>query len=209
MGTAPSSPWSATRTRLRPIRWVETSLSGESFTYVKATEGTNYVNPTHLADSNVPKYVGMAVGSYHYPQPSSAPGDAAAQANFFANTSIVSHFPTLPPVLDLEESGGLSPKELQDWVREYVSVVKMRTGRDALIYTSPTFWRDAMADTTEFANHPLWLAHYGTDAPDVPGGWKFATIHQYSSEGQVPGINGPVDKNTFNGDKVQLASFLR
>ena len=80
-----------------PIRWVETSLSGESFTYVKATEGTNYVNPTYLADSNVPKYVGMAVGSYHYAQPSSAPGDAAAQANFFANTSIVSHFPTLPP----------------------------------------------------------------------------------------------------------------
>ena len=78
-----------------------------------------------------------------------------------------------------------------------------------MIYTSPTFWRDAMADTTEFANHPLWLAHYGTDTPDVPGGWKFATIHQYSSEGQVPGINGPVDKNTFNGDKVQLASFLR
>ena len=100
MGTAPSSPWSATRTRLRPIRWVETSLSGESFTYV---------NPTYLADSNVPKYVGMSVGSYHYAQPSSAPGDAAAQANFFAKTSIVSHFPTLPPVLDLEESGGLSP----------------------------------------------------------------------------------------------------
>lgn len=192
-----------------PIQWVETSLSGQNFAYVKATEGTDYVNPTYLSDSNIPKYSGMAVGSYHYAQPSSAPGDAAAQANFFANTSIVSHFPTLPPVLDLEESGGMGPKELQDWVREYVSVIKLRTGRDAMIYTSPSFWRGYMDDTKEFANHPLWLAHYDTDTPDVPGGWSNVTIHQYSSEGQVPGINGPVDMNKFNGNELQLGQFLR
>ena len=190
-----------------PIQWVQTSVSGQNFTYVKATEGTDYVNPSYISDSNVPKYVGMAVGSYHYAQQGA--GSAAEQANFFANTSIVSHFPTLPPVLDLEETGGLSPKQLQDWVREYVTVVKLRTGRDPMIYTSPTFWRTAMEDTKEFSNLPLWLAHYDTNTPDVPGGWGFATIHQYSSEGSVPGINGPVDMNKFNGNELQLASFLR
>lgn len=192
-----------------PISWIETSVSGQQFAYVKATEGTDYVNPTYIADANVPKYMGMSVGSYHYAQPSTAPGSAAAQANFFANVSIASHFPTLPPVLDIEETGGLGPEQLQDWVREYLNVVKLRTGRDAMIYTSPSFWQSAMADTHEFANHPLWIAHYDTDTPQIPGGWSNATIHQYSSSGSVPGINGPVDMNTFNGNELQLAKFLR
>lgn len=192
-----------------PIRWVETALSGQRFAYVKATEGTTYINPTYLTDSNIPKYLGMAVGSYHYARPSLAPGSAAEQANFFATTSIVSHFPTLPPVLDIEDAGGLSPQQLQDWVREYLFWVKLRTGRDAMIYTYPNFWRTAMGNTAEFSNNPLWIAHYGTDSPDIPGGWAYATIHQYSSSGSVPGINGPVDMNNFNGNEVQLAKLLR
>ncbi|WP_255372583.1 glycoside hydrolase family 25 protein [Corynebacterium sp. CNJ-954] len=192
-----------------PIRWIETSLSGQRFAYVKATEGTGYINPTYLADSNIPKYVGMAVGSYHYARPSLAPGSAVSQAHFFANTSIVSHFPTLPPVLDIEDSGGLNPTQLQAWVREYLQVVKLRTGRDAMIYTYPNFWRTAMGNTTEFSDHPLWIAHYGTNTPDIPGGWEYVTIHQYSSTGRVAGINNPVDLNRFNGNAAQLARFLR
>lgn len=189
--------------------WVAARGAGTGFVYVKATEGTDYVNPNWIGDVNLARTTGIRGGSYHYARPSDAPGDAAAQANIFATATIGSPAPTLAPVLDIEESGGLSPEQLQGWVREYLGVLKLRTGRDAVIYTYPNFWRDAMADTAEFADHPLWIADYnGGSAPDVPGGWDNWTIWQNTSDGAVPGVEGPVDRNVFNGDPRGLDRLL-
>ncbi|HCT14973.1 glycoside hydrolase family 25 protein [Corynebacterium nuruki] len=189
--------------------WIAARGAGTGFVYVKATEGTDYVNPNWIGDVNLARTTGIRGGSYHYARPSDAPGDAAAQANTFATATIGSPAPTLTPVLDLEESGGLSPEQLQSWVRDYLNVLKLRTGRDAVIYTYPNFWRDAMGDTAEFSDHPLWIADYnGGSAPDLPGGWDNWTIWQTGSDGTVPGVEGPVDQNVFNGDAQGLDRML-
>jgi lysozyme len=189
--------------------WGAARGAGTDFVYVKATEGTDYVNPNWIGDVNLARVTGIRGGSYHFARPGSGPGDAAAQANTFATATIGSPAPTLAPVLDLEDSGGLSPDQLQGWVREFLGVLKARTGRDAVIYTYPNFWRNAMGDTAEFADHPLWIADYnGGSGPDVPGGWGTWTIWQTTSEGDVPGVEGPVDRNVFNGDAQGLDSLL-
>jgi hypothetical protein len=119
-------------------------------------------------------------------------------------------------VLDLEVTGGLTPVELQEWVKSYLERIYERTGARGVIYTSPTFWRNNMADTNWFAINgyrTLWVAHWiSGPAPTVPGGnWGGIgwTFWQYTSSGSVPGITGRVDLNRYNGtdfSPVQLTS---
>lgn len=58
------------------------------------------------------------------------------------------------------------------------------------IYTYRPYWRNQMANTTEFRHLPLWFANYGTNDPNNPiqpirevdfGGWRTLAAHQYSS----------------------------
>ncbi|HAJ51446.1 MAG TPA: glycoside hydrolase [Corynebacterium variabile] len=189
--------------------WIQARSAGTDFAYVKATEGTDYVNPNWLGDINLARLTGIRGGNYHFARPSDAPGDAVAQANVFATATIGSPAPTLAPVLDIEDSGGLSPEQLQSWVRDFLNTLKLRTGRDAVIYTYPHFWKSEMGNTAAFADHPLWIADYnGGDSPDVPGGWKTWTIWQTTSTGNVPGVEGPVDRNVFNGNAQGLDRLL-
>jgi hypothetical protein len=109
-------------------------------------------------------------------------------------------------MLDLEDAGGLSPVELQEWVKGYLGRIYERTGAHGMIYASPTFWKNAMGDTTWFAANGfamVWVAHWTTGlVPTVPasnwGGYGW-TFWQYTSSGSVPGISGRVDLDRFNG----------
>ncbi len=181
------------------------AAAGKRFAYMKASEGTTLVDPTYPANRAQAKAVGLYVGAYHFARPNADPGDAVAEADYFLAMSQLAAG-DLRPVLDLESTGGLSPAALQDWVRTYLARIYERTGARGLIYTSPTFWKNAMGDTTWFATNGygmVWVAHWTSDpAPIVPGanwggtGWTF---WQYTSSGSVPGITGRVDLDRFNG----------
>src|SRR5699024_12500027 len=62
--------------------------------------------------------------------------------------------------------------------------------------------------TDEFTDHPLWLAAYQNHVPEPVGGWNQLTFWQRSDAGRVPGVNGPVDLNLFNGTESQLTDFV-
>lgn len=188
------------------IDWQTVAASGQSFAFIKATEGTGYVNPYFSSDSSKASAAGILPGSYHYAKPGD--GDARSQARYYASTLATGPQPSLPPTLDLEENGGLSADQLQDWVRDWVDEITTLTGRDPIIYTYHSFWIQDMANTTEFADLPLWLAYYGDSLPDpLPGGWSEATFWQYSGEGSVDGVYTNVDMNTYYGDDAQLQSL--
>jgi hypothetical protein len=96
---------------------------------------------------------------------------------------------------------------MQDWVRTWVTRVQTRTGVRPMVYSSPYFWRTNMGDTTWFATHghPLWIAHWGVEDPDVPAqewgglGW---TYWQWTSTGSVDGISAAVDRDRFEGPNL-------
>src|SRR4029450_2247789 len=80
------------------------------------------------------------------------------------------------PVLDLERTGGLTDPQLIAWVQEYLGRIYQRSGVRAVIYCSPSFWRNYMNDTAWFAQNGyqvLWIAHWTTaTTPSLPaGGW--------------------------------------
>ncbi|MEY8566348.1 glycoside hydrolase family 25 protein [Corynebacteriaceae bacterium 7-707] len=188
------------------IDWQSVAASGQSFAFIKASEGTGYVNPYFTSDSAKAAAAGVTPGSYHYAKPGTT--DPRAEAQHYAATLATGVQPSLPPTLDLEESGGLGPEELQNWVRDWIDEIKNRTGRDPIIYTYQNFWINDMANTTEFSEYPLWLAYYNPTLPnEIPGGWNEVTFWQYSSEGQVDGIYTNVDMNTYYGTDEQLQAL--
>jgi GH25 family lysozyme M1 (1,4-beta-N-acetylmuramidase) len=197
------------------INWNLVAASGKRFVFMKASEGTSLVDETYAGNRAQAKALGLHVGAYHFARPGRNAGDAVAEADYFlAMSQLVAG--DLLPVLDLEVTGGLTPVELQEWVKAYLGRVYERTGARGVIYTSPTFWRNNMADTNWFAINgyrTLWVAHWiSGPAPTVPGGnWGGIgwTFWQYTSSGSVPGITGRVDLNRYNGtdfSPVQLTS---
>ena len=64
------------------IDWDAVAASGQSFAFIKATEGTGYGNPYFSADSAKAAAAGITPGSYHYAKPEM---DARTQARFYAS----------------------------------------------------------------------------------------------------------------------------
>ena len=151
----------------------------------------------------------MCRGSDHFARPRTPPGSAAGQANYFANTIGPQQVAgTLPPILDLEQSGGLSTAQLVAWTREFLTTLQSATGRLPMLYTYPSFWRNAMGGSTDFTTYPLWIASYGSStAPTL--GWPHWTFWQYTSSGTVDGIatTGGTDISVFNGTALDLSAL--
>lgn len=188
-----------------------TSQGNQKFAFIKASEGTHYVNPNYRQDTIDFINTATPVGFYHYAKPSDDPENAREQARLFVSvTGINQGVKSLPPVLDIEENeNNLSSGELIAWVDAFVDEIKKTTGKNTMIYTYPNFWRDQMGNTTNFSDLPLWIAHYnGGDKPgSLPGGWTNWTFWQYTDSGSVEGYNHKIDVNYFNGTESDLRSI--
>lgn len=188
------------------VSWSRVDNAGISFAFMKATEGSTYADPTLRRNWDGAEAQGIYRGAYHFARPSS--GTAAKQARYYV--SKVGSFTSkgdLPPVLDLEATGGLGVSALRTWVSTWLSTTEKLTGRTPIIYVSPSFWEDHLGNSTAFHHYPLWVAHYGVSKPRVPGGWSTWTFWQRTSSGSVPGISGNVDMNEFNGSSASLAKL--
>jgi GH25 family lysozyme M1 (1,4-beta-N-acetylmuramidase) len=190
------------------INWQTVRQSGNEFAFIKATEGPGprngqkwYTNPYFAADWRDAGAAGLARGAYHYAQPAKPTTTTAVdQARYYVSQTGTMHGKRdLPPVLDLEESNGLSPSDLLAWAQAWLQEVQRLTGRQPIIYTYLNFWQVQMANTTALSNYKLWFARYTSDPSQTtpPGGWQTWTFWQYTSSGQVPGITGSVDMSRF------------
>ncbi len=190
------------------VDWARVRTDGVTFAFMKATEGTSYADPTLTTNWAGAEAAGIYRAAYHFARPSTAAGSAQAQARFFVSRAgTFQDTGDLPPVLDLEATGGLGSTALRAWVATWLSTVQRLTGRTPILYFSPYFWIDHLGNSTAFTRYPLWIAHYTTGAPLVPGGWPTWTFWQRTSSGRVAGIGGPVDLNRFNGSQAQLATL--
>ena len=186
-----------------PIDWSKVR-SGQSFAFVKATEGGDWVNPHYAQDIQAANAAGLKTGAYHYARPA---GDAKTQAANFAAQIALAPDQTLPPALDIEVAEGKSAAQLEQWIEEFTSELKRLTGRTPMIYTYKYFWMGQMNNSQKFSDMPLWLAAYQDQAPEAVGGWNELSFWQRSGSGKVAGISTDVDMNLFNGSKQQLQSF--
>ena len=193
------------------VDWSGVASTPVRFVIMRATIG-NTATDARFVDPKYEEYLagatanGLVVGAYHRANVGPAENDATNEANFFVNKAQIAAGDVLP-VLDIEQTHGLSVAAMQDWVRGWVRRVRALTGVKPMIYTSPNFWATSMGGTSWFADHgyPLWIAHWGVSAPSVPAGnwgghgWTF---WQWTSTGHVAGIDGNVDRDRFNGTSL-------
>ncbi|MEU1017016.1 MULTISPECIES: lysozyme [unclassified Streptomyces] len=193
------------------VAWSTLWNSGVKWAYTKATEGTYYVNPYFAQQYNGSYNVGMIRGSYHFATPDTSSG--ATQANYFASNGggWSRDGRTLPGALDIEWNPygaacfGKSQSEMVGWIRDFLNTYKARTGRDAVIYTATSWWKQCTGNYSGFgASNPLWIARYDTGPGELPAGWGFHTMWQYTSSGPTVG-----DHDKFNGayDRVQALAY--
>ncbi|WP_046508242.1 lysozyme [Streptomyces odonnellii] len=189
------------------VNWSALWSSGVKWAYTKATEGNYYKNPYFAQQYNGSYNIGMIRGAYHFATPNDSSG--ANQANYFADGGGAwsRDGKTLPGVLDIEWNPygaacyGKTQSQMVAWIRDFLTTYRARTGRDAVIYTATSWWKDCTGNYAGFGStNPLWIARYDTTVGELPAGWGYQTIWQYTSTGPIVG-----DHNRFNGalDRVQ------
>lgn len=197
------------------IDWGLVRGDGNQFVFMKATEGPSgsrgdLVNPYFAADWHDAGSVGLLRGAYHFARPTLPLDSALLQArNFVATTGSMQGPADLPPVLDVEVSGGLTPADLVSWVQTWVNEVQALTGRQPIIYTGLNFWNGAAGGSAAFSGYRLWFARYLTgDSPGpLPNGFGASTFWQYTSTGTVSGISTAVDLNVYCCNQANLLAL--
>ena len=169
------------------------------FIFVKATEGTNLLDENFIQNFYYARQSAIMRGAYHYFKPQSS---VEQQARFFCRHVILED-EDLPPVLDVEEDGGLSKPQLQKAVLKWLKIVETHYGVKPILYCSYSYRRDILT-AKEFDDYPLWIANYYVDKLAYKGSWKF---WQHTDYGRISGIKGHVDVNLFNGSREQLKNM--
>ncbi|MFC1878859.1 GH25 family lysozyme [Chloroflexota bacterium] len=190
------------------IDWPAVRSAGKRYAFIKATEGTSFVDLSFERNWREAKKAGLLVGAYHFFRPLQ---DAKKQAEHFLKT-VGREDGNLPPVLDMEVNDRLRAATYIQRVEIWINEVESQTGKKPIIYSGVSFLNSnftiaAGGPPLWAQNHILWIANYlGPQAtkPVMPTGWKNWTFWQHSASGRVNGIQGNVDLNWFNGSLTEL-----
>jgi GH25 family lysozyme M1 (1,4-beta-N-acetylmuramidase) len=192
------------------ITWTSVKSAGIQFAFIKATEGTTYKDPTFNANYLHAYNAKVIRGAYHFARPDLSSG--AAQATYFAGNGGAwsADSLTLPGMLDLE--GGCYSKSasaMQSWILDFYNTYKAKTGRDILIYTSPSWWNSCTGGWSGmYSKSPLVVANWTTaSSPSIPSGFPYWTFWQYTDSGSVSGVSGAVDRDRFSADSSRLLAL--
>lgn len=167
-----------------------------SFVFVKATEGKQLQDENFADNFYQAREHGFMRGAYHFFVPTIS---ADEQARHFIRTVRLEEG-DLPPVLDIETVGQLSPETIRREALVWLYAVEKHYGVKPILYTYHKFKKDYLS-APEFDNYPYWIAHYYVDSLRYDGAWKF---WQHTDRGRLPGIRGYVDLNVYNGSMYDL-----
>ncbi len=177
-----------------PIEWRAVAASGVRFAFIKATEGRDFLDPRFEFNWRAARQQGLPRGAYHFFTFCSPGLDQAA--NFLRVAPPEEG--ALAPVADVEFGGNCSSYGDLERVREelmiFLTEVEGAWGRKPILYLTARSRRELIDD--RFGEFPLWLRNiWGRMREDGRTAW---TLWQYTDDGQVPGIDGPVDKNVLH-----------
>ena len=187
------------------IDWPTVAASGEvAFAIVRIGDGLGE-DETFERNWNGARDAGLVRGAYQFFRTLRDPEEMAA----IVVRKVGRLGPgDLPVVLDLEGASIQDqPAEVvRDHARRWLTAVEAGTGKRPIIYTGFYVWRDQVGNP-DFSEHPLWIAAYTDQCPNIPDVWPRWTFWQYTDSGRIPGIDANVDLNFFNGDQAALEAF--
>lgn len=166
--------------------------SGIRVVYVRAGEGSSYIDPFWERNFANAKAAGLKVGAYYFVTARTA-SQARQQAHQFA-VLLEGKALDCRPAMDFEVAEGLSDAEYRQVAAVFLESLREYTGKDVLIYSDIT---NARRLDASFSVYPLWVAEYGVSEVEDPYFWNSWAGWQYSDNGRVAGISGAVDRDYF------------
>ena len=191
------------------IDWEILSSQNISFAFIKATEGSSFVDEHFAYNYAEARKTDLAVGAYHF---FSYDSPGAAQAENFINT-VAPHAGMLPPVIDVEFYGD---KEKNPPAREDVSVQlkAMLTKQEEHYKRKPILYATensyALYLKTDYGEYDIWIRNVLTK-PRLSDNreWKF---WQYTNRKRLKGYVGKekyIDVNVYNGTMDDFHKYVR
>ncbi len=176
--------------------------AGARFVFIKVSEGT-FVDPDYL--NNWHQCRGKLYrGGYHYFRWQYNPIE---QARFFAG-ALAKEPGELPPVIDYESRNGVPDRvtavsRLEQFVVEFERI----SGRQLMVYTGPSYWKEYGSTAAHWSRRPLWIANYQVSKPTVPAPWANWDFWQYTDKGDGLAYGAEsknIDMNWYNGSLEEM-----
>ena len=166
------------------------------FVFIRATAGNDAVDRRFKRNWEGAKKNKMIRGAYHYYRPNE---NSLEQAELFIKTVRLQKG-DLPPVLDIEKlPKNQSMTNLKKGLRRWLQAIENRYKVKPIIYTGEKYYDDFLKE--EFSDYLFWIANYNFYREEIQDDWLF---WQFTERAAVPGIEGNVDVNIYNGDLQQL-----
>ena len=162
------------------------------FVYIKATEGATKTDSRYAENLRKARAAGLKVGSYHF-----FVSFRTAEQQF---ENFRRHVPRdkqdLIPVVDVEEAGNRTAQrdKLQRELQRFMDLMRKEYGHYPILYSQHDFYNKMLAP--EFNRYHILIARYGRRTPQLRNGCKYS-IWQFSEQGHISGIRGPVDLDRF------------
>ena len=191
------------------IDWKTLKTQGANFAWIKATDGSDHLDPKFADNWRGAANAGIPRGAYHFFFWCSS---ASAQADWFIR-NVPKVKGALPPVLDVEWNA--HSKNCRTRPDAATVVAKMQVfldklerhyGQRPVIYTAPDFYADNLKG--KFKGYTFWLRAVAQHPSEVYPGRPFG-FWQYSGTGMSAGVTEKIDLNAFNGSKEAWNKWLK
>lgn len=189
------------------IDWKKLSGQNIDFAFIKATEGSKYVDNQFESNWTKVQNTKLLFGAYHFFSFDSSGDDQAK--NYISTVKLTNGM--LPPVVDIEFYGD-KQKNMPD---KNKTVKELRTLLDRLqsyygikpiVYATMRSYNSYIKG--EFDDYPLWIRNlYYSPQIGLKGRWAF---WQYTDKAILDGYGGKekyIDMNAFRGNKKELEAL--
>ena len=166
---------------------------GIEVVYMKSSEGYSFIDPYFEENYTNAKNNGLKVGFYHYVTAKTT-AEAFEQAKFFSGV-VKGKEPDCRLAMDFEDFDNLSRAEVNQIATTFMQTVEKLTGKEMVLYSNTYSARSIFSSSLTV--YPLWVAQYGVTYPTPNGKWDSWIGWQYTSQGNVAGIRGNVDRDQF------------
>ena len=191
------------------IDWQTLASQDIDFAFIKATEGSTFVDKNFSFNFKQAQQTGLSVGAYHFFSYDSS-GSTQAE-NFISNVTPFDGM--LPPVIDLEFYGdkAKNPPGKAQVDAELTAMIDILTeyyGISPIIYATEKSYKLYLEGG--YKDCDIWIRNV-ISKPRISDD-RLWTFWQYTNRGRMDGYNGKekyIDINVFAGTEADFAAYPR
>ncbi len=190
------------------IDWTILSSQNISFAFIKATEGSSFVDEHFAYNFEEAQKTSLAVGAYHFFSYDSA---GETQAENFINT-VVPFEGMLPPVIDLEFYGDKEKNpperaEVEKQLKTMLILLEEHYHQKPIIYATEKSYALYLAN--DYEEYDIWIRNV-ISKPKLSDNRSW-TFWQFTNRDRLDGYEGKekyIDVNVFHGGMEEYAAYL-